>query len=73
MVQLDNGQISVLTWFEGLENTKYRKAQNFLKNPEIFSNIIVDVSIELENKDDLSTPCEHGVSRILWWSEKLKM
>ena len=44
LVQLDNDQISVPTWLEGLENTKYRKTQNFLKNHEIFAKIIRSIS-----------------------------
>ena len=35
MVQLDIDQLSVPTWLEGLENTKYRKTQNFLKNHKV--------------------------------------
>ena len=33
----------------------------------------VDVSNESLNKDDLSTPCEHGDIEEKWRSEKLKM
>ena len=44
----------------------------FLAKPHMGGSY-VDVSSEFENKDDLSMPCEHGVSRNLWRSEKLKM
>ena len=43
----------------------------FWRNPMGAS--YVDMSTESQNKDDLSMPCEHGVSRNLWRSEKLKM
>ena len=62
MVQLDNDQISVPTWLEGLENTKYRKTQNFLKNHEIFAKIISSISgaVSIERPRMVSDTMEQG-------------
>ena len=61
MVELENDQISVPTWLKGLENIKYRKTRNFLKNPEIFSKIIRSILGAL--KGPLK---DQGWSWILW-------
>ena len=43
LVELDNDQISGLTWLEGLEDIKNRKTRNFLKTPKLAQEVGVAV------------------------------